>query len=54
MVGCMVELVDGCQEMDDRKKTALVIDLACADDRIDSAVDRICISQFVWNSTTNN
>ena len=46
MVGYMVELVDGWQEMDDRKKTALVMDLACADDRIGSAVDRILRSQL--------
>ena len=44
MMGYMVEVVDGWQEMDDRTKTALVIDLACADDRIGSAVDRICRS----------
>ena len=50
----MVELVDGWQEMDDRKKTALVMDLTCGDDRIGSAVDRIWRSQFGWNSTTNN
>ena len=54
MVGYMVELVDGWQEMDDRKKTALVMDLACADDRIGHAVDQIWRSQFGWNSTTNN
>ena len=53
MVGYMVKLVDGWQEMDDRKKTALVMDLACADDRIGSAVDRIWRSQFGWNSRTN-
>ena len=51
MVGYMVELVDGWQEMDDRKKTALVMDLACADDRIGSAVDQIWRSQFGWNYT---
>ena len=54
MVGYMVELVDEWQEMDDRKKTALVMDLACADDRIGSAVDLIWRSQFGWNYTTNN
>ena len=38
----------------DRKKTALVMDFACADDRIGSAVDWIWRSQFGWNSRTNN
>ena len=42
----VVELVDGWQEMDGRKKTALVMDLACADGRISSAVDQIWRSQF--------
>ena len=46
----VVELVDGWQEMDDRKKAALMMDLACADDRIGSAVDQIWRSQFGWNS----
>ena len=54
MMGYMVELVDVWQEMDDRKKTALVMDLACADGRIGRAVDRIWRSQFGWNYTTNN
>ena len=46
MVGYMVKLVGGWKEMDDRKKTALVMDLACADDRIGSAVDQILRSQL--------
>ena len=46
MVSDMVELVDEWQEMDDRKKTALVMDLACADDRIGRAVDQIWRSQL--------
>ena len=54
MVGYRLDLVDVWHEMVDRKKTALVMDLACADDRIGSAVDRIWRSQFGWNSTTNN
>ena len=53
MVGYMVELVDEWQEMDDRKKTALEMDLACADGRIGRAVDRIWKSQFGWYCTTN-
>ena len=52
MVDYMVALEGGWQEMDDRKKTALVMDLACADSRISSAVDRIWRSQFGWNYTT--
>ena len=46
MVGYMVELVGGWQEIICRKKNALVMDLTCADDRIGSAVDRIWSSQF--------
>ena len=42
----VVELVDGWQKMDDRKKAALVMDLACANDRIGSGVVRIWRSQF--------
>ena len=34
MVGYMVKLVGGWKEMNDRKKTALVMDLACAVDQI--------------------
>ena len=51
MVGYMVALEGWWQEMDGRKKTALVMDLACADDRIGSAVDQMWRSQFGWNST---
>ena len=47
-------LVDGWQEIDDRKMATLMMDLACADDRIGSAVDRIWRTQFGWNSRTNN
>ena len=47
MVDYMVELVYEWQEVDDRKRTALVMDLACANDRIGSAVDRIWRSIWV-------
>ena len=44
MVGYMGELVDGWQKADDWfKKIALVMDLACTDDRISQAVKKIWI-----------
>ena len=46
MVDYMVELVGGWQEMDGRKRTALLMDLACAGDRIGHVVDRMWRSQF--------
>lgn len=40
----MGELVDGWLEMDDRKKTVLVMDRACTDDRVGWAVKNVEIS----------
>ena len=42
--GCMGELVEGWQEMNAKKKLALVMDCACTDGRMGRAI------QKMWSS----
>ena len=46
IVGYMGELVEGWQEMDAKKKLALVIDCACTDGRMGRAIQKMWSSRF--------
>ena len=46
IIGYMVELVEGWQEMEAKKKLALVIDCACTDGRMGRAIKKMWSSRF--------
>ena len=46
IIGYMGELVEGWQEMEAKKKLALVIDCACTDGRMGRATQKMRSSQF--------
>ena len=46
IIGYMGELVEGWQEMEAKKKLALVIDCACTDGRMSRAIQKIWSSRF--------